>query len=42
MSKDTDMIKKWVLVAQSGPILFNPMDYSPLPMEFSRPEYWSG
>ena len=31
-----------VLVSQSGPILFNPMDYIPLPIEFSRPEYWNG
>ena len=35
-----------VLVAQSCPILCNPMDYiahqAPLSMGFFRPEYWSG
>ena len=34
-----------VLVAQSGPTVCNPMDYSPpgsLSMESSRQKYWSG
>ena len=35
-----------LLVAQSCPTLFDPMDcslpVSPLSMEFSRPEHWSG
>ena len=40
------MVKVKVLVAQSCPTLCNSMDYiacqPPLPMEFSRQEYWSG
>ena len=32
----------WVLVAQLCPTLCDPMDCgAPLPMEFSRQEYWS-
>ena len=31
-----------MLVAQSCPILFDPMDCSPLSMECSSQEYWSG
>ena len=38
--------KMEVLVVQSGLTLCNPMDciacQAPLPMEFSRQEYWSG
>ena len=30
-----------VLVTRSCPTLFDPMDYTPLFMEFSRQEYWS-
>ena len=36
------MKKVKMLVAQSCPTLYNPMDYSlPLSIEFSRQEYWS-
>ena len=31
-----------VLSLQSCPTLYDPMDFSPLSMGFSRQEYWSG